>query len=343
MKTNNLKIKNKRILSLLLAFGFTLMPISKGNTEYKDNQMISIFDEDNSKSNQYGANQRAFGRCKYLLNNQYIWDELQEYFPVESFSCQDEAISFYKSYFKIISKCGCGYAVACDFIFQAFEGREDEFLEHFGYPMYTIDENGAIDFNYEVFMLKFFNYSVIKMDKSEARIKRAMQKDLYNYELNAYVVSEDFLRKKPSNMTEDELREWKEFDNNRMDKYYELYNRWQNATNEDINFGISLSATFGYLYNYLANFHLIVDVEMLDVNEYNVGDIIACERFDLYTEEEERKDFNEYSKMGSHYLYVTDITDDGKVVVSSWGKKFYLDDSNALWSQKILLKKNRGF
>lgn len=52
---------------------------------------------------------------------------------------------------------------------------------------------------------------------------------------------------------------------------------------------------------------------------------------------------NVYSKIGSHYLYITDITDDGKIVVSSWGKKFYLDDSNALWSQKILLKKNKGF
>lgn len=49
---------------------------------------------------------------------------------------------------------------------------------------------------------------------------------------------------------------------------------------------------------------------------------------------------NVYGKIGSHYLY---ITDDGKIVVSSWGKKFYLDDSNALWSQKILLKKNKGF
>jgi hypothetical protein len=47
---------------------------------------------------------------------------------------------------------------------------------------------------------------------------------------------------------------------------------------------------------------------------------------------------NVYGKIGSHYLYITNITDDGKIVVSSWGKKFYLDDSNALWSQKNIIK-----
>ena len=33
---------------------------------------------------------------------------------------------------------------------------------------------------------------------------------------------------------------------------------------------------------------------------------------------------NVYSKIGSHYLYITDVTDDGKVIVSSWGKKVLL-------------------
>lgn len=206
MKIKNIKV-NKKLLSILMAFGFAVMPVSEGITDTNIKE-ISIFSEDNISSNQYGANQRDFKKYSLLINNPYIWESLQKYFPVESFTTEEEAEYFYKKYFEIIYNSGCGYAVACDYVFHSFEGREKEFEKAFGYPMYTINENGSIDFNYEVFMLDFFNYSVIKMHKWEGKVKNIVKKSLYEYELDAYTKSSEFRKKKPDNLSEDEEIEW---------------------------------------------------------------------------------------------------------------------------------------
>ena len=138
----------------------------KVNRETGEFEPISIFDHENLNSKQYGANQEVF-RTKFdqLINNPLIWEEMQRYYPVKKFEDKDEAMFFYRKYFDIIYDCGCGYAAAANYVFHMFEGRENDFYKAFGFPMYTINNN-VIDFNYEIFMLKFFNYSNLKLDKS---------------------------------------------------------------------------------------------------------------------------------------------------------------------------------
>ncbi len=123
---------------------------------------ISIFDAENRATAQYGANQNALYDNYYrLIRDEYIWNELQRYFPVSAFTSEEAAKAFYKEYFALIKFCGCGYAAAIDSLFRAYEGKEREFEEMFGYPMYTVDEKGKIDFNYEIAILQFFNYSIL--------------------------------------------------------------------------------------------------------------------------------------------------------------------------------------
>ena len=44
--------------------------------------------------------------------------------------------------------------------------------------------------------------------------------------------------------------------------------------------------------------------------------------------------------VGLHYVYITDILDDGTIFVSSCGRKYIFDPTNALEISKVLVKIN---
>ena len=362
MKITNFKVINKKILSLLLALGFTVLPV-KGNCNsekhykesniifsYENNKLsykrfneetgeytnISIFDEENIESKQYGANQRVFKHnFDTLINDPYVWEEIQNYFPKEMFESIDEAMFFYQKYFEIIYDSGCGYAAACDYVFQLFEGHEKEFKKCFGYPMYTVNDDGFIDFNYEIFMLKFFDYYILENQYTKQDILDSVAKDMCEYRLNNYS-NEVVLSKDIKDMTTSEFLNWNKLKKEREIEFKELYSKWKNSTNKEIECGIPLDAAFGYLYVYLANYGLVTNIEVIhDNDEYLVGDIIASEKFSL------QKDNSEPIKYGSHYVYVTEIGENGEIIVSSWGDKYIFDDETSLWKSRVLLKTSK--
>ena len=45
-------------------------------------------------------------------------------------------------------------------------------------------------------------------------------------------------------------------------------------------------------------------------------------------------------QIDSHYVFVSEITDDGKIIVSSWGEKYVFENSKANWTSKTLIKIN---
>ena len=47
-------------------------------------------------------------------------------------------------------------------IFSYFNGREEDFYKAFNFPMYTIYNDNIIDYNYELLVLKIFNFIVIE-------------------------------------------------------------------------------------------------------------------------------------------------------------------------------------
>ena len=49
-------------------------------------------------------------------------------------------------------------------LFVEYEGKEKEFLDKFGFPMYNINEEGDIDFNYEYLILDFFSYIHVRCE-----------------------------------------------------------------------------------------------------------------------------------------------------------------------------------
>ena len=369
MAIRNLRI-NKRIMSIVLGLGFALNSFpslgkSDGdgtklknniyyfeevdesyyrryNTENKEFQYISIFDDENIFTSQYGASQVDFkDKTKELIENKLIWNELQKYFPVNDFKSTDEAKIFYEAYFSIIGYSGCGYAVAANYIFQNYEGREKEFEKALGYPMYEINKDGDIDFNYEVFMLKFFNYYNLDRCNKKREIIDSLENEINRKRIEFRLRQLDdynILPKDFKTWTREEQLCWIELGYAKEKEYAKLSSELKKIKSNNINLGIQQDDSFGYLKDYLNRFGIDCNIKYSkNITDYNVGDIIASENFDLYQMNPYGIIVSKNSNIGLHYLYITD-TGNESVIVSSWGNKYVLDNSNATNVSKVLIK-----
>lgn len=353
----NLRL-NKKVLSFLVSLGLSYSIaqakcydnvnikyiVNENKTSIKGhNKDISIFDIENNKTCQYGANQRDFDyRFEELISNPRIFEEVSKYFPIESFDSYDEALYFYKKYFEIIANCGCGYAAACNYAFRLFEGNNDEFEKIFGYPMYEIIEN-KIDFNYELFMLKFFNYYQLDILNNKDLIISTMSKDLANNKIKIFLSKEYSEKKTPdfSKLLDEEIEEWREYQKERDDKFHKLYVQWINAKNKYYNFGIPLDECFGYFESYLKKNNIDVDIDCIKiVYNYNIDDIIASDNFTFYHYNENNELALYQSHIDNHYFYISEVTDDGLIICSSWGNRYIFDDKQSSYVSKILVKSN---
>ena len=89
---------------------------------------FSLYQNENLLSDQYGGDQRDFTEnFPDLIHDPLIWEEMQKYYPVSDFSSEEAAMDFYDAYFRILTKCGCGYIAAVNRIFQLFEKNPERF------------------------------------------------------------------------------------------------------------------------------------------------------------------------------------------------------------------------
>ena len=75
--------------------------------------------------------------------------------------------------------------------------------------------------------------------------------------------------------------------------------------------------------------------EFRNINE---NDIIACENFDLYCIDQYGDTISKEDDVELHYLYVVGKDDNGKIIVSSWGKKYIFDTKGVKYASKIVIK-----
>ena len=124
-----------------------------------DGNPINIFGDYNIDSVQYGVNQNVFrDHVDALLLDENIIRLLDQYIP-------NASIEEKKKYLNSIASSGCGYSSMANAIFKELEGREDKFLDTFGYQMYNIkmgnnSEPNMVDFNYEPVLLDLYNYKL---------------------------------------------------------------------------------------------------------------------------------------------------------------------------------------
>ncbi len=113
---------------------------------------VSIFSDSANKNGQYGGAQQDFTiNIDKLANDKFIKESIKTYFG------SDDAQTV-RTILESIECCGCNFVAVVTAILKEYEGREEDFYNTFGYEMYTVDENGNVDFNYERLIVEEFCY-----------------------------------------------------------------------------------------------------------------------------------------------------------------------------------------
>lgn len=319
--------------------------LNHGKTFVNDWDTISIFNEENTISHQFGGNQSDFMYYySMLIKDPYIWEEMQKYFPVSDFSSIDEANDFYELYFTTVANSGCGYISIVNSVFQTFEGKEKEFEEIFGFPMYIINEDNSIDFNYEILTLKLFNYAVLypNYDPKNIEAVKAMYtkslafRELVRFEYSPEYQSIDFDKWKK--LDGEEQKQYVFKINEVNTKYYDLKEKYDKAKNIPYEVSFNLKQSLKPIQNFFAGYGITLELktmEIKNINSIHPGDIICSDNFDLYKEDHGEK-YSEKNDLQPHAVYVVSV-ENGKIIVSSWGERFIFDDTDIEWIKKIVV------
>ena len=311
---------------------------------------LSVFNKTNTISRQFGGNQGAFKTdFNNLINNPYIWEEMQYCYPISLFPSENYAMKFYELYFDLISRRGCGYVSMANRVFQEFEGKENEFEEVFGYPMYIINKDGSIDYNYEIFTLKQYNYATLYPNYNVDKINTIIHmfdKSIAKMFLDEFLKSDEYNieNKKWYELEGEEQLEYIYKYQNRDYKYDELLNNYNNAHDIDIFLGMSRDNYLGYIRDFLENYGLKINLTISDMlftkdKEYHPGDIIVFNKCYLYKVDEFGKRYSEKEVIYPHSVSVVSVNK-GKVIISTWGERYYLDQSKSVPSDRIVLNIN---
>ena len=302
----------------------------------------SIFDNDNIESKQYGASQTVFrDKVDDLIEDPLIWDELQKFYPVSNFLDEEEAKIFYKLYLYLVFDSGCGYAAAADLIYQSYENDPEKFQKIFGFPMYKIKDNNAVDYNYEILMLKFFNFKNLVVDKSYKAVERTILKQFYQLLIEKYSKESKYIyveNREFLNWTEEEWAKARHKLAEKKERLKELEKKRDNTPYKKGNFGIEVIYYYNYLSKFLKQYGITIS-KSTDNGIKNVkpDDILASSDLILYHLNgsgtvENKMDYD------NHYVYVTEILEDGTIIVSSWGDKYIYEPPKSSRVTRIIIK-----
>ncbi len=182
---------------------------------------------------------------------------------------------------------GCGYVAMINSLFQVFIDRPDKFCEKFGFEMY--DHDGTLNYNHVLVDL------YCQTDNHNGL-------DLLFYTWDLYNEKEDKIW---ADSDKDGKYSWenKPAGNNEMQMKY----RWESYCKK---YGIKTSVKINRMIT-PANFE-----------EYALqGSVsILCSNFTMHNS----MNIDTHVK-GGHYMTITGVADEHTYIVSSWGKKYYLD------------------
>lgn len=215
---------------------------------------------------------------------------------------------------KQMNKEGCGYISMVNSIFVAYEGREAEFEKTFGFPMY--DEKGKA------------NYNRLFIDIYAETDDKFYLNESYGYiallnTISQSMTEEEFIKQYGCPATDENgffTQEAKDaimaqYDGQDVVSYkhsgnscYTMENRFETYMHEKGINGSSqvvTSLTVEQIQEYMDN-ESIVTVNASDFNLYDGNGKIK------------------HKDVGGHAMTVTGVTEDGRLIVSSWGEKYYI-------------------
>lgn len=266
------------------------------------NNYISYMDDTgyysytNNINKNYGGSQMIFqgddGYSQLLDKNNYYYDEyiangLKKLFP-------DASMEEYVSYLDKICNTGCGYVAFANSVFKSFEGKEKQFENIFGYPMYKEDSGKRY---YNTYRLAFDAFNYIWAEASD-------------YTLEQIVYGDDNIVENNSNP----VQLGSDGGGGTWDSMQYLF---KNFMKEKYDFDIKVEVDRDVSVDDLST-----RIEEYSKIGYNV--VIGTSGYNLYNMD----DTLFYSNGGGHAMAITNVTDDGTVIVSTWGNSYILDMSD---------------
>lgn len=263
---------------------------------------VNIFGGYNIETNQYGGDQGSMtDNADKLLDDAIVLNILKEAYP-------GKTLEDYELYLKKITNTGCGYTALVNTIFKEYQGKEDEFEEKFGYPMYTVKGNGTIDYNYEYIIIDTFTEVWKDEDYTFDEIISGMETSTGE---DAAISKEETKVSTGTN--------------------YKIVEQIEDVFNEKYEIDVNMTSIPMYqkaeidlkIPKYLSIEGLKNATAIAD--KYDAHVILTASGYDLYTMNGDLY----YEDGGGHAMYITDIDSEGNIIVSSWGKQFIVDLENA--------------
>lgn len=278
-------------------------------------------------SNGYGGDQgrMAHSKCrrKFFGEDQVLFDFIRHQNGYENYT-EAEIYKFMEQ----IDEEGCGYVALVNTLFWEFPGTEEEFEKLYGFPMR--DKYG--NYNFDLMLIDIYCKTDDKYFLNEDGGKEALITDVLisyldpngNYKKDKFEQDYGVRFDDSSNEVSDEMRN-------------AILNRYK--SNEDVATYKTKGTRVDHQENRLRGYLKEKGIDA-DVN-YSVEQIMTIEdvksKLDSGTVVElgvkpgtnfydVESNCMETIKEG-HAVVITEVTEDGKYVVSSWGKKYYLDPS----------------
>ena len=220
-----------------------------------------------------------------------------------------------------INQEGCGYVSLVNTLFWEFQGTEDEFEKQFGFPMH--DKNG--NYNYNRMLIDIYCRTDDKYFLTEDSGKSALICDvLSDYQDHPEKFEQEYgVKYDPSSNTVPN----------------EVANAILRKHNNDIatykSEGTTIYSQENRLLAYLHDKGINADVSCSSsdsMSNYSIknslesGTVVKlslAKGANLYDENGHVKQ----TLGGSHAVLITDVTEDGRYVITSWGEKYYVNPS----------------
>ncbi len=215
---------------------------------------------------------------------------------------------------------GCGYIAIINSLFVQYESDPDLFERRFGFPMY--DENG--EFNFNRLFIDFYCATDDKYFLDDSKGMDALTKQI----LGQYSGKEKRFKKEYG------VDLYDENGNYSVDAMQAIADRYQDQHEVTIKTSGTNAESFEnrmthYLHEKGADATFETHMNAMSASEIqkalDKGKCvnIRAEHFNLYDEHG-----NVYRRdVGGHRMTVTGVTPDGRYIVSSWGKKLYINPS----------------